>query len=315
MALSFKQGNPIAKIKHGVYKGKTLYIDEKGKIEPDFKSRSNDILTESDIRQFANKYNTKLKPRQISELLDMLDNDELQMEDLDSEDQSIITKLYSKLKPKLNNLIGKTLSLRDGFIQPIKENMHQSILLFGRAGVGKSTFIRKFCKASRRRNPELTVVLFSKKDSDPSLDSMNPTRIPLDEKLHLDPIKVEELKDCIVIFDDTEALADPKVDKAVHRLRDDLVNTGRQYGIIVISAVHSLLNHKRTREILQENTHLVYFPMGGCKNQIEGFMKRYVGLKGDTITKLLKIPSRWCMLRIAYPMCVLYETGVMMITE
>ncbi len=325
--LSLKKGKRIAKFKGGDLNNKFLYFrDDIEKMEEERKDKKVEI---KDVYSFLGpEFFEKFRPLKKEEekiLKKSFKSGELLLPSkMDKESKAILTTGFDRaqLEMKKRNST-KEIQLLKGEVVPIPRKEHQMILVGGLSGSGKSTWVSHYVQRYLKMKPDAKVWLFSKVDEDPALDVIEGLmRVKCDESLLPDeeseeePLSSESFgEDSIVIFDDTEALADPKVDKAVHRLRDDLVNTGRQYGIIVISAVHSLLNHKRTREILQENTHLVYFPMGGCKNQIEGFMKRYVGLKGDTITKLLKIPSRWCMLRIAYPMCVLYETGVMMITE
>ncbi len=311
--LSFERGIRLAKVKGGEYSGKILYIDEKGD-SPNtaFIPKPRDTISDKDIKSFAR---TKLKRKDIEELLEMLENEELTFDDLDKDDKYELMRLYKKLKPKYEYRMGRELVLHDGNLQPIKEDNHMSIIVAGKAGSGKSTWIKNFVKDLKKRYPDLRVILFSKKDSDPSIDEIEPLRIKLDMEMVDNPIKVEELKNSICIFDDVEALADKKVENAIIRLRDDLVNTGRQYNITILSAIHSLLGYKKTRDLLQEATGVVFFNCGGAKNQIMTYLTKYVGLKKTTVDKLTKLPSRWVYLRLNVPMVAIHSTGAVAISK
>ena len=60
--------------------------------------------------------------------------------------------------------------------------------------------------------------MFSALPDDPSLDSINPKRIELDDSLISDPIKAEDLKDSAVIFDDIDVLNNKKIREEVYCL-------------------------------------------------------------------------------------------------
>ena len=55
--------------------------------------------------------------------------------------------------------------------------------------------------------------MFSSLPNDESLDKIKPKRIKLDDSIHLDPIKVNELKESVCIFDDIDVISDKKYER------------------------------------------------------------------------------------------------------
>ena len=73
--------------------------------------------------------------------------------------------------------------------------------------------------------------MFSSLPSDESLDKIKPKRIKLDEKRYTDPIKVDELRESICIFDDIDVISEKKVRKAVYDVLNQVLEIGRHYKI------------------------------------------------------------------------------------
>ena len=63
----------------------------------------------------------------------------------------------------------------------------------GPSGSGKSYFVRMYCEQYKNKFKNSEICLFSNLKEDESLDSIKPKRFRIDEKLHPEPIKVEEL--------------------------------------------------------------------------------------------------------------------------
>ena len=81
----------------------------------------------------------------------------------------------------------------------------------GPSGSGKSYFVRLYCEQYRKKFKNNEIYLFSNLKEDESLDSIKPKIFRIDEELHTEPIKVEELANSCVIFDDTDCISDRKI--------------------------------------------------------------------------------------------------------
>ena len=62
------------------------------------------------------------------------------------------------------------------------------------------------------------IFLVSSLPSDESLDKIKPKWIKLDDSLHTDPIKVQEFKESVCIFDDIDVISEKKIREAVYNI-------------------------------------------------------------------------------------------------
>jgi hypothetical protein len=85
---------------------------------------------------------------------------------------------------------------------PNPKTEREILYITGRSGSGKSTYTRKYLEEYKKKFKNREIYMFSALPDDPSLDSINPKRIELDDSLISDPIKAEDLKGSAVIFDD-----------------------------------------------------------------------------------------------------------------
>ncbi len=67
------------------------------------------------------------------------------------------------------------------------------LYITGPSGSGKSTYTRKYLEQYKKKYKSRPIYLFSSLPSDESLDKVGPTRLMLNETMHTDPIKVDEL--------------------------------------------------------------------------------------------------------------------------
>ena len=75
----------------------------------------------------------------------------------------------------------------------------------------KSTYTRKYLEQYVKKYRSRHIDLFSSLPSDKSLDKIKPKRIKLDDSLRTDPIKVQEFRESVCIFDDIDAISDKKL--------------------------------------------------------------------------------------------------------
>ncbi|MFM7981393.1 MAG: hypothetical protein ACKPKO_18960, partial [Candidatus Fonsibacter sp.] len=91
------------------------------------------------------------------------------------------------------------------------------------------------------------IYLFSSLPSDESLDKIKPKRIKLDDSLHTDPIKVQEFRESVCIFDNIDVISDKKIREAVYNILNQILEIGRHFKIhcIVRNMYHRLPRGQR----------------------------------------------------------------------
>jgi hypothetical protein len=143
---------------------------------------------------------------------------------------------------------------------PNPKTEREILYITGRSGSGKSTYTRKYLEEYKKKFRKRPIYMFSALPDDPSLDSIEPKRIELDDSLITEPIKAEDLKDSAVIFDDIDVLSNKKVRDEVYKLLNQVLEIGRHFNITCIVTNHLPTNGKDTRRILNEAHSFTYFP-------------------------------------------------------
>jgi hypothetical protein len=144
--------------------------------------------------------------------------------------------------------------------------------------------------------------LFSSLPSDESLDKVGPKLIMLNETMHTDPIKVDELSESICIFDDIDVISDKKIREAVYDALNQVLEIGRHYKIHCVVTDHLPTNGKDTRPILN-GAHTVTYSPHSAGGKIKYMLEEYVGLDRKQISYIQKQNSRWCTIFKNYPPC------------
>jgi hypothetical protein len=151
---------------------------------------------------------------------------------------------------------------------------------------------------------------------DPVLDKFKELiRIKIDDGLVKDAMEVKELtKDgtmaSLVIFDDIDVIADPKIQQAVYHIQRQLLEIGRHENIYVLSTAHQMMNHHKTRTLLNESTWITFFPKSGSTYHIKRLLEIYCGLGKKQIAYVLSLPSRWVTIYKQYPNYIVPATGL-----
>lgn len=290
--LSHKNGKPFATIKKK-NKIKVVKIHD----NTDKKSKKDYVFDESKLDHLDVHQLDNLKYALLKEDESLLVNGELK-------------KYYNKI---INNGdIGREISGCDAVrILPTEDkNQRDSIMITGPSGAGKSVFVSQFIDEYIHKYPDRDVVLFSMKPQDRALDRYKPIRIPLNHDMVDDPVKLSELENSLVIFDDIDQITDKEIQKAVWNLRDRILEVGRSKGISICTVSHLINNYSATRVVLNEADYVVFFPKSGAKRAITYFLQHYCGFDKDQINKTLSLPTRWAIVKKTYPMCVMHQTGI-----
>ena len=176
----------------------------------------------------------------------------------------------------------------------------------GPSGSGKSYFVRMYCEQYKKKFKNNEIYLFSNLKQDESLDSVKPKRFKLDEELYNDPIKVEELENSLVIYDDTDCLSDKKVRNAVNSLMDQCLEVGRHYRITVLITFHLPSDRQATRKMLNECGYFVYFPQSSS-SKIKYVLTNYLDINEKMIKYFKRLNSRWICVKKNFPQCYVSE--------
>ncbi len=269
---------------------------------------------------------TGLSSKDIKDLMEAIER-----RDLASLDKSLLRQMYRKIREKSKGHdFEKEVSLESGYLQPLPRvnlNKEGKVLPFrecgyiaGCSGSGKSTYVSKYVEEWRKLFPGCPIFLFSQVSSDAVLDKFAELmRIKIDENLIIEKMDVKELtkKDCpasLVIFDDIDVIGDKKVQEAVYKIQEQLLEVGRHENIYVLSTAHQIMNYMKTRTLLNEATWITVFPKSGSTYHIKQMLFKYCGMSHRQIAYILKLPSRWVTIYKQFPNYVIYETGLFFVT-
>ena len=131
----------------------------------------------------------------------------------------------------------------------------------------------------------------------------------LNETMHTDPIKVDELSESICIFDDIDVISDKKIREAVYDVLNQVLEIGRHYKIHCVVTNHVPTNGKDTRRILDEAHTVTYFP-NSASGKIKYLLEEYVGLDRKQISYMKKQNSRWCTVFKNFLQCYMVEREI-----
>lgn len=310
--LSFTKGKPIAVVCGGPLNDKVVHIMEESD-EPDRSADSEDIYDILSEEEF------KLTPNQFK-LLSVRDRNKLKQamathqEPLDD----YLIEPYRQGAAKLKDALKKELTLTGGTMVIMPDKKSERVMIAGMSGAGKSCLAAMYMHEYHQLFPKRKIVLISSHDGEKAYEKIKHVVIPLTdfqpdpETKTYEPLAVADLKECLVVFDDCDNIADKTIDKHVQALNNDLIANGRKYDIHVMTLSHHLMNYSKTRNLLLEANKVVFFSSGTAYH-VNQFLQKYGGLDKECIKKIMGLKSRWCMLAQAVPAYVVHEHGAFLL--
>ena len=127
-----------------------------------------------------------------------------------------------------------------------------------------------------------------------------------DNILDLDTIKRKQDKkfaQSLFIFDDIDNVSE-KYKSLINDFKEYITEVGRESEIDIIECNHMLMDGMKTRSALAECTAVVTFPSGITPYHLKRYLKEYLALSNDHITKILNDKSRWVMIGKFVPITV-----------
>jgi len=340
--LSFSKGIPIARIEGGKYDGKIIHLFDPDNKDYDVccekcskKCRSRrccadckfrtggckqcggsdieqdnpiDIMNYDDIRHYFGK---DLNAIQMDRLIRTL---KVAKRGGTAEDFLEFKDILNEFKKRAEKEIVINDKGRIIILPNPNEEIGQRVFCAGPSGSGKSTIAGQYIEELMKMFPKKEFILFSKVEEDEALDHLKPNRVNISKKLIDYPIKTEDLKNSITLFDDIDKIQDPKIVDSLQRLRNAMLETGRHDLTYTICCGHQIANNAETKVQLNECDCVIFFPRAGVHG-IKYFLTSYCGLSKKQIEKIIHLPSRWVAIFKIYPMYVLYEKGCFLLNS
>lgn len=197
---------------------------------------------------------------------------------------------------------------------PNKKTERSILYITGASGSGKSYYTRNYCNEYKKLFPKNDIFLISSITDDSSIDKIKDlNRIILNNEFLGADLNVNDFKDSMVIFDDTDCITNKMTKMKVNNILNMLLETGRHTNTSVIYTSHLPTNGLDTRRILNECHSVTIFPNSLGGRALKYLLENYFGLDKDQIKKIKKLNSRWVTICKTYPMVVMSEKDVYVI--
>ena len=311
--LSLKRGREIAVFTEGKkFKGDKIYVHG----EHNFKNNtiSENIVTNEDKIKLIkplffknNKIKKEVKDEIIKSIKEGKTLHSINPKYIDAYELTL-NEINTRLKYELDFS-----DIQGVKVFPIPQKFSERLYVPAPSGSGKSTFIGMYLKQLRILYPSRRIVIFSRVEKDKPLDRFsNMVRVPLDlDHFDKNPLKVEDYKNNILIFDDIDTIINKQLVAYLRNFRDDVLECGRHFKITTISTSHLIMNFGATRTLINEAQAIVLFPRGASFYQLKNFLDKYLGFSNDQIQEIKNLPSRWVFIWKEYPKYLVHEKGVM----
>jgi DNA replication protein DnaC len=220
---------------------------------------------------------------------------------------------YNKILPIYKHRVNRSVHLDGCNLLPVfntDSDMNNRFIIYGQTGCGKSYMANNLADIYHSMYPKNKIILFSAVEEDKSINDRIVKRFVIDDSIVTDPIKMEELNNSLLIFDDIECIQDKKQRAAVFDLINRILTTGRHYGTDLIFCTHSITNGKETKYLLQELSDFIFYPSSN-KYQNQRVLKEYMGASNADVKKIFSLPSRWVCVHRGLNPYAMYNNGLL----
>jgi hypothetical protein len=200
---------------------------------------------------------------------------------------------------------------------PNPETERQIHYVTGSSGSGKSYFTRKYCNEFTKIFPKRPIYLFSSIGDDSSIDAIKGLkRIKLKSAEFLEEdFDINDFKDCLVIFDDTDVIPDKKLRNKVNTILGMVLETGRHTNTYCIYTSHLACAGNDTKRVLNEAHSITFFPNTAGGRTLKYLCDSYLGLDKKEIEHIKRLPSRWVTVLKTYPKVVVSEKDLFLLSS
>ena len=167
--------------------------------------------------------------------------------------------------------------------------------------------------------PKNDVYIVSSLDKDEQLDKIkNVKRIKLDEKFYETPFTIEEdFRDTLVVYDDTEMIANKLIQEKITNILNLILTTGRHTNTFAINTSHVTNGGHKTKLILLESHSVTLFLVTMGEKSLKYFLETSFGLGKKEIDKIKELDSRWwvTICRTMPVVSVIHENGIFILNK
>jgi hypothetical protein len=195
-------------------------------------------------------------------------------------------------------------------------NTRQILYVSGASGSGKSYYASSYIKEYVKMFPKNDVFVVSSLDKDEQLDSIkNVKRIKLDEKFCDTGFSIDDFKDSMVVYDDTETIANNMVQEKITNIMNLILTTGRHTNTFAINTSHATNGGHRTKLILLESHSVTLFLQTMGDRALKYFLETSFGLGKKQIDQIKELESRWITICRTIPVSVIHEKGIFILNK
>ena len=174
------------------------------------------------------------------------------------------------------------------------KDMNFRVNVVGKSGAGKSYLVGLSLAYQCHMDPKPVVLITSIAGDTAYLsDKYSLRRFDMDNPA-TGSLTLEQLRNSYVIFDDVDTHEDKDMLRHVKALRNAVFRRGRHLKIDVYNVGHVALGGSTTKVLLQQATHMVFFPHTQPAQMIRYF-KAYEFFTPDRINQMLELASRYDM--------------------
>lgn len=186
-----------------------------------------------------------------------------------------------------------------------------SLLVSGKRGCGKSTFCAEAIRQYHKMYPKNKIIVVSRLTEDDSMQGLEKT-LRIHPNDLTEQLKLEDLKDTLIVFDDVcdSDMSKKERDKLQTFIKDCIENSRHYHNRVIITS-HMAADGWGTRPLLNEASHIVFFPAYSTQHQIDYVLDKYVGMNASQRKQITKITnSRWCCVSTSFPKFVCSEHNI-----
>jgi chromosomal replication initiation ATPase DnaA len=187
-------------------------------------------------------------------------------------------------------------------------NLRQVLYISGASGSGKSYYTSDYMKEYAKMYPKNPIYIISSLEEDTKLDK-NTKRIKLNETFYDTQITINDFKDCLVVYDDTEMIANKLIQEKITNIMNLILTTGRHTNTYLIVTSHDTNAGHKTKLILLESHCITLFLNTMGHRSLKYLLETSFGFNKKQIDIIHNLNSRWVTIFRTAPITVMHENG------
>jgi len=198
----------------------------------------------------------------------------------------------------------------------IEPNQRQAVYISGVSGSGKSTSAVTYIKKLRKSAPKYKnypTYLWTANSIEDTVfkDLKNTYRINIEDYTNLADLSYTEFENCIVVFDDWEALERPML-VYFRDMMKKLLEYSRKQNVVIIVITHMTQQGLLTKPIIFECDTFILYHRNNF-NACRKFLQNYMDLDNDVMDKVKKMHGRCIYVRKSFPTCIISENKILLL--